>query len=60
MTKVQAHKTEGVGLVLPERDPAHAEDNWYQRDLDDDVDDPDTEPVDPLPTTRHREIPEED
>lgn len=46
-----------VGLV-PVRDPAHAELNWFQCDLDDEVDDPDAPFVDPLPTERHRSVPE--
>lgn len=57
--RVMALRSEGVGLVLPKhRDPAHADPEWYQRDLDDEYEDPDVEPFDPLPTLRHRQIPE--
>ena len=53
-----APRSEGIGLKLPERNPAHADPEWYQRDLDDAYEDPDVEPLDPLPTERHRRIPE--
>ena len=46
-----------VGLV-PVRDPAHADPEWFQCDLYDEVDDPDAPFVDPLPTERHRSVPE--
>jgi hypothetical protein len=49
---------EGIGLVLPGRNPAHADPEWYQRDLDDPIEDPDVPYVDPLPTERHRRIPD--
>lgn len=50
---------EGVGYAMPgPRDPAHEPINWFQTDYDDQFDDPDTEPFDPLPTLRHREVPE--
>jgi hypothetical protein len=49
---------EGVGLVLPGRNPAHADPEWYQLDLDDPIEDPDAPFVDPLPTERHRTIPD--
>ena len=39
------------------RDPAHADSDWFQLDLDDEFDDPDMEFVDPLPTERHRIVP---
>ena len=56
--RVIADKSEGVGLILPERNPAHANPNWYQLDTDDAYDDPDEAFVDPLPTARHRAIPD--
>ena len=56
--RVMAWKWEGVGLVLPERNIAHAEPNWYQLALDDEVDDPDVPWLDPLPTLRHRQLPD--
>lgn len=43
-----------VGLRLPVRHPDHSDPEWFQLDLDDEVDD---EPFDPLPTTRHRTLP---
>jgi hypothetical protein len=56
--RVMALKEEGVGLDLPKtRNPAHADPNWYQTDADDPIEDPDTEPYDPLPTERHRQVP---
>lgn len=55
--RVSAPLTEGVGLVIPLRNPAHADPEWYQRDLDDEIEDPDTPMLDPLPTARHREVP---
>ena len=55
--RVQAPLSEGVGLKFPARNPAHADPEWYQRDLDDQIEDPDVEPVDPLPTERHRTVP---
>lgn len=45
-----------VGLV-PARDPAHEDPQWFECDLDDEFDDPDTLFVDPLPTERHRTVP---
>ena len=55
-TRIIARKDEGVGIVFPKRNPDHADPNWYQRDLDDlESDDPDL--VDPLPTERHRTVP---
>lgn len=56
--RVQAPLNEGVGLVLPGRNPAHADPEWYQRDLDDEIEDPDMPAFDPLPTERHRKVPE--
>jgi hypothetical protein len=58
MTKVQFDKSEGIGLKLPERKPEQENPQWYELDLDDEFDDPDTEPHDPLPTERHRTVPE--
>ncbi len=40
------------------RYPGHADPQWYELDLDDELDDPDTEPVEILPTLRHREVPQ--
>lgn len=48
--------TEGIGLVIPKRNPAHADPEWYQRDLDDEFEDPDVPALDPLPTPRHRQV----
>jgi hypothetical protein len=53
-----AWRWEGVGLVIPKRNPAHADPEWYQRDLDDELEDPDTPWLDPLPTERHRRVPD--
>jgi hypothetical protein len=47
-----------VGLEIPERDPAHADPQWFECDLDDEFDDPDAPFVDPLPTLRHRQVPQ--
>jgi hypothetical protein len=49
--------TEGVGLVFPARNPAHADPQWYECDLDDPIEDPDAPDIDPLPTERHRTVP---
>jgi hypothetical protein len=56
--RVSAPRSEGVGLELPKRNPAHADPEWYQRDLDEEIEDPDEPWLDPLPTERHRSIPE--
>lgn len=57
LERIQAHKSEGVGLTFPPRDPKHADPEWFQRDLDDpESDDPVGE--DPLPTLRHRQVPD--
>ena len=53
-----APRSEGVGLVIPKRNRAHADPQWFECDLDDPIEDPDVEPVDPLPTERHRTVPE--
>lgn len=55
--RVSAPASEGIGLVIPERDPLHADPEWYQRDLDEPESD-DDEGVDPFPTERHRVIPD--
>lgn len=53
-----ALRTETVGYRMPgPRDPAHEPVNWFETDYDDQFDDPDTEPFDPLPTLRHRAVP---
>lgn len=44
-------------MLIPERNPAHADPQWFERDLDDAFEDPDVEPADPLPTERHRTVP---
>lgn len=48
---------EGIGIKRPERDLAHADPDWYQRDLDEQIEDPDEADVTPLPTPRHRSLP---
>lgn len=55
--RVMAPANEGVGIKFTERDPLHEDPQWYERDLDDDelLDEPGP---DPLPTPRHRQIPE--
>lgn len=53
-----ALRWEGVGLRFPERDSAHAGPGWFELDLDDEVEDPDEPWLDPLPTERHRTIPD--
>lgn len=55
--RVQAPLNEGIGLKLPERDPSHEDPDWFQRDLDEPESD-DPEGLDPLPTERHRQVPE--
>ena len=54
--RVQAHKSEGVGIHFPPRDPKHEDPEWFQRDLDD-PESEDPEGLDPLPTERHRRVP---
>lgn len=49
--------SQGVGLELTPRNPAHEPINWFQTDYDDQIEDPDVEPFDPLPTSRHRRVP---
>jgi len=54
-----AWKWEGVGLPpAPPRDPAHANPQWFELDSDEEIDDPDAPAIDPLPTERHRRIPD--
>ena len=56
--RVMALREEGVGYgPMPSRDPAHADPDWFQCDLDDEFVDPDEPWLDPLPTLRHRQIP---
>jgi hypothetical protein len=43
---------------MPARNPAHADPEWFQCDLDDEIEDPDEPWLDPLPTLRHRQIPD--
>jgi hypothetical protein len=56
-TRVQAPLNEGAGYYIPPRDPAHAEPDWFQTGKDELINDPDTEPVEILPTERHRRVP---
>lgn len=56
--RVQAHKSEGIGLKIPERDADCSgwRPSWYPFQVNVcDVDDPD---IDPLPTERHRTLPD--
>ena len=56
--RTTALRTEGAGYVMPgPRDPAHEPVNWFQTDYDDAFYDPDVEPLDVLPTPRHRSVP---
>lgn len=56
--RVMASRSEGVGLPPARpRHPGHEDPQWFELDLDDEFDDPDVEPVDPLPTERHRTVP---
>jgi hypothetical protein len=57
MDRVSAPRSEGIGLRVPARNPAHADPQWFECDLDDQFEDPDVEPDDPLPTERHRTVP---
>jgi len=43
--------------AIPPRDPAHADPQWFEKGTDEDLNDPDTPFVDPLPTERHRTVP---
>jgi hypothetical protein len=56
--RVQAWRWEGAGYVIPPRNPAHADPQWYEMDLDDEFEDPDAPALDPLPTERHRRVPD--
>lgn len=42
---------------IPQRNPAHADPQWFECDLDDESEDPDAPDFDPLPTERHRRVP---
>ncbi len=53
-----AWRWEGAGYEIPSRNPAHADPEWFQCDLDDEIEDPDAPFYDPLPTPRHRQVPE--
>lgn len=56
--RVSAPAGEGVGMRFSfERNPAHEDPQWYELDLDDDIEDPDEPFIDPLPTERHRRVP---
>ena len=48
---------EGAGYEIPKRNVAHEDPQWYELDTDDQIEDPDQEPVDLLPTERHRRVP---
>lgn len=56
MERISAPASEGIGLKIPERDPDHADPEWFQRDLDE-LESNDDEGPDPLPTDRHKRIP---
>ena len=56
--RVQADPREGAGYRIPPRDPAHAEPDWFETGKDEELNDPDAPFIDPLPTARHRSIPE--
>lgn len=45
------------GPVVPARDPAHEDPQWFELGSDEDLNDPDMPFVDPLPTERHRTVP---
>lgn len=51
------YSARGVGLEIPVRDPAHADPQWFECDLDDQIDDPDAPFIELLPTERHRSVP---
>lgn len=48
---------EGAGYVIPVHDPAHADPQWFELGLDEEIEDPDAPFVDPFPTERHRRVP---
>jgi hypothetical protein len=55
---VDGDQFEVVGGLVPVRDPAHADPEWFELGLDEDLNDPDAPFVDPLPTERHRRVPD--
>jgi hypothetical protein len=55
--RISAPRSEGIGLRFPPRDPDHEDPEWFQLDLDE-LESDDDEGVDPLPTERHRVIPD--
>jgi hypothetical protein len=57
--RVQAPRDEGAGYRIPRRDPAHAHPQWFELGTDEDYNDPDDAFVDPLPTERHRRVPDD-
>ena len=44
--------------AIPERDPAHADPQWFEKGTDLEFNDPDVPMIDPFPTERHHRIPE--
>lgn len=59
MTLPTGPTSETVGLPkLPPRDPAHEDPEWFQRDLDDEINDPDEPYIDKMPTERYFRIPD--
>lgn len=56
--RIIARRDEGVGIRFCDRDPAHSDPRWYELDTDDAIEDPDEPWSDPLPTARHREVPD--
>ena len=53
----RADQMDGWLFRVPARNPAHADPEWFQRDLDEPIEDPDTPMIDPLPTDPHRRVP---
>ena len=49
---------EGAGYVIPLRDPAHADPQWFETDTEEEFNDPDAPFYDPLPTSRLRSVPD--
>lgn len=56
MTFSEWDRPDSFGSV-PARNPAHEHPQWFELDLDDEIEDPDAPFVDPLPTERHRSVP---